>query len=58
MDSVPSEKGSTPKGKKLLPLGINSFFIELILFQKGLGVQGGKLKVNKMAENLQSILYH
>ena len=34
-----SEKGSTLKGKTLLPLGAKSFFLEEIPFQKGLGVQ-------------------
>ena len=33
----PSEKGSTLKGKNLLPLGANSFLLELNPFQKGLG---------------------
>ena len=32
---VPSEKGSTLKGKNLLPRGANSFLLEKIPFQKG-----------------------
>ena len=36
----PSEKGSTLKGKNLLPLGANSLLLEEIPLQKeGLGVQ-------------------
>ena len=32
---LPSEKGSTLKGKNLLPLGAVSFLLELAVFQKG-----------------------
>ena len=32
-----SKKGSSLKGKNLLPLGANSFLLEKIPFQKGLG---------------------
>ena len=32
---VPSEKGSPIKGTNLLPLGVNSFFLEQTPFQKG-----------------------
>ena len=31
---VPSEKGSTLKGKNLLPMGANCFLLEQTLFQK------------------------
>ena len=33
--NIPSEKGSTLKGKKLLPMGAASFLLEQTLFQKG-----------------------
>ena len=39
---LPSEKGSTLKGKNLLPLGANSFLLEYTPFQKGLSVQVSK----------------
>ena len=38
----PSEKGSTLKGKNLLPFGANSFCLELAPFQKGMCVQKSK----------------
>ena len=44
----PSEKGSALTGKNLLPLGANSFLLETS-FQKGVGVQGSKQKVPKVA---------
>ena len=39
---LPSIKGSTLKGKNLLPRGANSFLLEETPFQKGLGVQESK----------------
>ena len=44
----PSEKGSSLKGKTLLPRGANSFFLEKIPFQKWLGVQESKQEVSKI----------
>ena len=41
----PSEKGSSLKGKNLLPLGANSFLLEQIPFEKG--VQERKQEVTK-----------
>ena len=43
-----SEKGSTLKGKNLLPLGANSFLLEQTLFQKGTGVPESKQEVTKV----------
>ena len=43
-----SEKGSTLKEKNLLPRGTNSFFLELIPFQKGLDVQESKQEVKQV----------
>ena len=40
--SSPSEKGSILQGKNLLPLGANSFLVELTPFQKGIVVQLNK----------------
>ena len=45
---LPSEKGSTLKGKNLLPLGANSFLLEQTPFQKGYGKQESKLEVIKV----------
>ena len=35
----PSEEGSTQRGKNFLPVGANSFLLELTPFQKGHGEQ-------------------
>ena len=43
-----SEKGSTQKGKNLLPLGANFFLFEQTIFQKGFGVQEGKQEVSNI----------
>ena len=43
-----SENGSILKGKNLLPLGANSFFLELTPFQKGLRVHGSNPEVTKV----------
>ena len=40
--------GYTLKGKKLLPLGANSFLLEYIPFQKELGEQESKQEVSKV----------
>ena len=45
---LPSEKGSTPKGKNLLPMGANSFLLEQIHLQKGLVEQKSKQKIMKV----------
>ena len=39
---IPSEKGSTLKGKNLLPLGANSFLLGQTPFQKSPGVKESK----------------
>ena len=36
LNLIPYEKKSTLKGKNLLPLGANSFYLELTLFRRGL----------------------
>ena len=43
----PSEKESTLKGKNLLPLGANSFLLELTHFQKELGIQYKQTEIYK-----------
>ena len=45
---LPSEMGSTLKGKNLLPLGANSFLVEESPFQKGFVVQTNKQEVSKI----------
>ena len=45
---LPSEKGSTLKGKNLLPVGANSFLLELIPFQKGFNLLEHKEEVTKV----------
>ena len=45
---LPSEKGSTLKGKSLLPMGANSFLLEQIHLQKGLVEQKSKQKIMKV----------
>ena len=42
------EKGSTLKGKNLLPGGANSFLLELTPIRKGLNVQEDKQEDNKI----------
>ena len=42
------KKGSTLKGKNLLPLGANSFLLEKTPFQKGPGLQESEQKVTKV----------
>ena len=52
----PYEKGSTLKGKNLLPLGANAFLLKQISFQNGLGVRITKVAafvINKV-EHLSS----
>ena len=58
---LPSEKGSSLKGKNLLPLGANSILLEKTSFQKRICVQESKpeaikscLPCQKMAENVSS----
>ena len=65
---LPSEKGSTQKGKNLLPLGANSFLLELTPIRNGVDVQESKQEVTEIAylaknglkstKNIQSSLYH
>ena len=45
---LPSKKGSTLKGKTLLPFGANSFLLEQITFQKGLAVRESETESQKM----------
>ena len=42
-----SEKGSTLKGKNLLPMGVNYFLLEWTPFQKGFVVQKCKKEATK-----------
>ena len=46
---IPPEKGSTLKGKNLLPLGANSFCLELTSFQEGLVCRKGNRKSQKLS---------
>ena len=58
---LPSEKGSTQKGKNLLPKRALSFLVEYTPLQKRHGVQVSKTEVTKnvsivkMAENLPNV---
>ena len=56
-----TKKGSTLKGKNLLPMGANSFLLEWTPFQKGLSVQFSKRSQKlsplvEMVNNLPSVL--
>ena len=56
----PPEKGSTLKGKNLLPLGANSFLLEWTLFQKGdktILAELPPLKVYPFPLNIQTAMY-
>ena len=58
---LPPEKGSSLKGKNLLPMGANSFLLKLTPFQKGCNVLESKQEVTevvslvKIAENLSNV---
>ena len=45
----PSDKGTTPKGKSLLPVGVNSFFLRGDIFWERFGMQESKEEVKKMS---------
>ena len=51
---LPSEMGSTLKGKNLLPLGPDSFLLEQTPFWKGLRVQKSKQEVAKVVSLVQN----
>ena len=50
---VSSVKGSTLKGKNLLPIGANSFFLKLIPFQKRIDILECKQEVTDVVSLLK-----
>ena len=51
---LPSKKGSTLKGKNLLPAGANSFLLVYTLFWKDPDEQGSKEEIKKVVSLVQN----